>query len=456
MKTTLIGALLVALYLVLAIRTPAGISPFGNRTDTLAFYCGARVVAAGADPYRAEPLRTCEHSAQRAVGIDPIANLVVPAPLPGYALALLRPLANLSYPVALAVWFGILAAAVAITVVLMWRMTGLPRLPLAVAFFGADAYASISLGQIVPLVVLAIVAAATAARTGNPRRAALFAGCALVEPHLGLPIVLALALFVPRTRLILASIVLGLGILSVASLGLERNIEYFTAALPAQARGEGLEFHRQYSLSALLSVMGVPARVALRAGSLSYVGALVAGLALARRARATFDEPAMIVIVPAAIVLVGGAYAHIAQMAAALPLGCVLVARTTGVSRRVAIAATVCLAIPWQTLASEPTIAALFPATPSIDPVPLLARVSAGSRLASDAWDAWNATIANRDHRTTLEVLLGKLPTWFGLVALAVLATLPATTKESVERRGTGYENTTTRTTPRARSLRSN
>lgn len=417
-----LGALLIASYVALAARAPAGIGPFGSRTDTLAFYCGARVASMGADPYRAEPLRTCEQQALRGVGISPVPNLVVPAPLPGYDFALLAPLGFQPYRAALATWYAVLLTSVVITVVLLQRLTGLRPFVVALPLFGAEAYASITLGQIVPLVLLALVASAMALRAGHESRAAFFAALTLVEPHLGIPVVLGLALYVPRGRLVLAVAAIALGALSLATLGFARNVEYFAAALPAQARGEGLEFHRQYSLSAVLHIAGLSAETAVRVGSFSYAATLVFGLWLARRCREAFDEPAMLVFVPIAAALVGGAYAHIAQMAAAVPLALLLVARTSGLTRRWAVCAACCLAVPWQTILSEPTVVAFFPSGAYIDPAPLLARVSDGWRLAQEPWDAWISTIGNRDHRTAFEIFLGKLPTWFGLVTCITLA----------------------------------
>ena len=66
--------------------------------DLLAFYCSARVAASGSDPYLAEPLRSCEHEEfRRSTGhVSRYPLLVIPAPLPPYALFLLKPLAALT------------------------------------------------------------------------------------------------------------------------------------------------------------------------------------------------------------------------------------------------------------------------------------------------------------------------------------------------------------------------
>jgi hypothetical protein len=241
-------------------------------------------------------------------------------------------------------------------------------------------------------------------------------------------VLLALAVWVPRTR---ATLALGAGVLavlSVAFLGLATNVEYATHVLPVQAATEGLEFSRQYGLSAVLLALGVPAHVALALGTASYVATASFGIVIARRSARVAGAPALFAYLPAAFVLFGGAYVHIAQMAAAIPLALVLWSRGGRLGRYGAFA-TVCLAIPWQTLAVSPEIAALFPARGYIDPTPLLARAAGGGRLAQDAWAAWIATTVDRDHRTVLEIVLCKLPTWAGLLVLVAAATAPEFTE---------------------------
>ncbi|GAC1307858.1 MAG: hypothetical protein NVSMB21_12360 [Vulcanimicrobiaceae bacterium] len=442
----LCASLLVA-FVALGSRDARGVGPLHDPTDLLAFYCGTRVALAGGDPYRAEPLRSCEVAALAESSIPLVRNLVVPAPLPAYDFALFAPLAPFSFRVACAIWFLVLSAAIVATGVLLQRVTGLRPVLLVYALAGADAGASILLGQLVPLVVLAVVVCGDALRRDRARVAAFAGAFTLVEPHVGLPVVVALALFVPRTRPVLAALCALLGTLALAVVGPGRCIEYATAVLPAQARGEGLEFHRQYGLSALLHAAGMAATTSLRLGSLSYVAMIGLGLALGRRVANVTADRALLVFVPVAVGLIGGAYGHIAQMALALPLACTLVASATGRARVFAIAALVCLAIPWQTIFSDPTVAALFPRHEYVDPTPLLARASGGDLLAEAPWDAWISAIANFDHRTPLEILLGKLPTWFGLVACAVLAArAKASRGGTVSRRDSGCESIRLRT----------
>jgi hypothetical protein len=208
--------------------------------------------------------------------------------------------------------------------------------------------------------------------------------------------------------------------LSLAFLGGGTNAEYFARVLPVQAATEGLEFSRQYGLSALLHQAGLAPGLALALGSASYVLAVALGAGLARRAASGLGAVAAIAFVPAAAALVGGTYGHITQMAAAIPLALLLCSRG-GEALPYAVAATCCLAVPWQAVVTSPWIAGLFPARGYVDPGPLLARVGAGTRLAQDAWAAWIATTIDRDHRTVLEIVLCKLPTWGALAGLCLL-----------------------------------
>ncbi|HEY6450482.1 MAG TPA: hypothetical protein VIX60_07375, partial [Candidatus Cybelea sp.] len=68
--------------------------------DFRAFYCAARVVSHAGDPYRTEPLRSCETSigSQRFFEKNP--GVTIPAPLPAYAIATLVPLSLLPFGVA--------------------------------------------------------------------------------------------------------------------------------------------------------------------------------------------------------------------------------------------------------------------------------------------------------------------------------------------------------------------
>src|SRR5580700_3565277 len=80
--------------------------------DFNAFYCAGETIVHRADPYRNEPLGTCERSAGRPDFLERApAYLAVPAPLPGYALAPFVLLALLPYAAAAGAWTFILLAS---------------------------------------------------------------------------------------------------------------------------------------------------------------------------------------------------------------------------------------------------------------------------------------------------------------------------------------------------------
>jgi hypothetical protein len=391
-----------------------------DQIDFLAFYCAGKVSAAGADPYLAEPLRSCEAAAFSSIHFKIMQYLVVPAPLPPYVLALFALFGLLSYHAAAVVWFVLLLVATGVSFVQLRALTGLRPLVLLVPVLLAVGYASLAIGQLVPIVLCFVCAAALALRAGKPLAAAGFAVATLLEPNVGLPICLALFLWEPATRRALLLFGGTLGLLSLAYGGPERNLEYLVRVVPAQARAEGLSFVGQYSLSALLAQAGVDPDLALRLGSLSYVVMAALGIWLGGRLARVLGERAFVVLVPPALVLLGGAYVHIHQMAFALPLAFMLVARR-GPWRAFAITALLLLAIPWQSIWELPFFYTRLPARAHMDVRPVMRSISQGTRLAEDEWGLWE-TLAPRDRRSPAQRFATKLPTWAGLIALLVAA----------------------------------
>ncbi len=105
MRALRIALLLLGMVVALmAIRDPSRL--WLGRFDFRSFYCAARVLSTGADPYRYEPLRSCE-----AQLTELPSNGVVPAPLPPYAFAVLLPLTKLSFARANLVWVLLIVAA---------------------------------------------------------------------------------------------------------------------------------------------------------------------------------------------------------------------------------------------------------------------------------------------------------------------------------------------------------
>jgi hypothetical protein len=112
----------------------------------------------------------------------------------------------------------------------------------------------------------------------------------MLEPHLGLPACLSMFIWWPRTRLpfIIGGTILA-GI-SIATIGIAGNIEYFHVILPLQAASE-IAAQDQLSLTRMLHILGFPDRVALSAGSASYLGMTILGVAIARRLAVSMVKP---------------------------------------------------------------------------------------------------------------------------------------------------------------------
>jgi hypothetical protein len=329
--------------------------------DFRAFYCAARVASHGGDPYHTEPLSTCETAIGPKEFFAKNPGVTIPAPLPGYAIAAVMPLALLPFWVAAALWGTLLLLACVGGIVALARLAdmewgvGLGMFALTLGML------SLPFGEVVPLAVAAICLSAYSAWQGRLRAAALFAAAAMIEPHLGLPACIALAAWRLATRLPLLLAFAALAVISLATLGVATNIEYFTAVLPAHALSE-VTRDTQYSLSTALAAMGVPAAAALRAASLWYVamlgaGAIVAGL-LAQRTR----NDAFVVAIPPAFAVFGGTFIHVTQIAAALPAAALLAAYAPRERRSLAVVALLVLAVPWGWFDSPALLVApLFP-----------------------------------------------------------------------------------------------
>jgi hypothetical protein len=314
--------------------------------DFNAFYCAGQTLQRGSDPYRAEPLGSCERAPKPEPLITTGRGLVAPAPLPPYALVPFELLAQLPYVAAALVWTLFEIIAVGVAAAAMRRMTNLPLGALVAAFALGDGYASLCLGQIAPFAVAAIAVAAMLLAEERDELAACAAGVAMLEPHIGLPVCASLFFWRSRTRLPLVGIALLFAATSVAAAGLLTSLEYVRDVLPAHALSE-IANEKQFSLTYALHRLRFSDVVALRAGEIWYAAAFVAGIwAAGRLGRRTGNAGALVVIPPALVVL-GGPFVHIVQIAAALPAALVLYAASGGRTRRVLGCAIVMLAIPW-------------------------------------------------------------------------------------------------------------
>ncbi len=369
--------------------------------DFTAFYCAAAAAGAGADPYRIEPLRTCEASA-----------VAIPAPLPSYVFAFLRPLTHVPLGTASAAWLLLSLAAVVVTCVLVAKLTDLRPLWIVPAFGLTEGIRGLPEGQLIAFVTAAVCMAAYALRRGRPELAAICIAAAMIEPHLGFPAAVAMFLWIPQTRRTLLACAALLTCLSIVAVGIPANIEYFTAVLPAHAHSE-LAFMGQYSLSALLYRFGMPAEAALRIGECQYALMLVLGIRIAQRCAAAFEDPAFIPLVPLVFAVIGGAFIHDTQMAVALPATLLLLARMP--SRRPLYAALLLLAVPWGAILNS---FALVQALGVYSEHGCTAVVN-GNLIAEAAWEAKINCVSVLTLRATLELIAIKLPTWTALIIVA-------------------------------------
>jgi hypothetical protein len=341
------AALLLAAILALGGQTAVVARTGFLMGDFRAFYCAARVAAAGENPYRAQPLRTCEIAVGPMRFFEANPGITIPAPLPGYVVGTLVPLAALPFTAAAVLWALLSILACGAAIVALARVARLSW-PSALALFALSLCAiSLPFGEVVPVALAGICGAAYFAMEGRWTPAALCAAAAMIEPHIGLPVCIALAVWAPAARVPLALSFGFLAAVSIAVLGPATNIEYFTGVLPAHALSE-VGRDSQYSLTAVLYSLGAPQNVAVRAGALWYVAMLVIGAYAGGLLAKKNANGAFIVCVPPAFAVFGGTFIHATQIAAAIPAAALLLASyAKKEQQRLALTALLGLALPW-------------------------------------------------------------------------------------------------------------
>jgi hypothetical protein len=290
-----------------------------------AFYCAGEAVRERRDPYRVEPLRSCE---RRVAAIDAPEGYVEPAPLPGYALVPFAALAALPVRTA-ALLFAVLLALAAVAAA--WFLAAALRTPPAAVLlaFAPLAFLNAAYGEIPPFAVLGICAAAYCLRTERWNLAGIVVCGALLQPNVGVPAALACLICVPRARRALVATTLVLAGISLAVLGVAGNAEYFGAVLPLQAGAE-LAASDQYSLARLLVVAGVAPDASLLVAKLAFAVMVAVGVVLAGVIAVRLRSPEAVPLIPPAAVLLGGIYVHDIQMLFALPAALFVAARLRG------------------------------------------------------------------------------------------------------------------------------
>lgn len=335
--------------------------------DLNAFYCGAKILSQGGDPYRFRSLYECQTH-----NMPPIAkNVAVPPALPPYALALFIPLAKLPFAQADVVWNLLVAVGVVVVAMVVVDLSGLPPLLVAACLFPAVLLQSFTNSGLAPIPIALLAGAALALHRQKATLAAVLLGAAAIEPNVTLPPIIVVALMVPWMRLRLAAVAVAGLLLSLAT-GVELNREYFLTVLPAHASSE-LGTAIQYSLSSTLYALGLSERLSLLLGTLQYASFIAIGWWLAKKLGSY--TIAVAVLAPMACAVVGGTFLHLSQIWGFLPFALCVAAWARSWAAWVGA---VLLAVPWQ------FAEALFAGASAVHAV----AISPSATIAEVAWKA--------------------------------------------------------------------
>lgn len=318
--------------------------------DFRAFYCAGAVIAQHANPYLEEPLRGCERTAGPPAEPQFLQPVALPAPLPPYALLLFVPFGLLPFPAAALLYGLLLVAAMTAATVLFARVTGVSSVLLNLAFAAITATVTYYVGQPVPLVFLALAAAALCARHARWVAAGACAVAASIEPHVALPALVGMLVALPRTRLPIAVAGALLGAAGLLAVGLDTSVAYVRDVVPAHALANAYEW--QFSLTSVLTSLGVAAPPAIRAGELMFAAMTALGVAVALRLRKLTGDAAVIVLIPPAFGVFGGVHVHFQQLAVAFPAVLYVFARYPQV-RALAGSGLALAMIPWNVMSAS-------------------------------------------------------------------------------------------------------
>ena len=358
--------------------------------DFRAYYCASLAQREGLNPYFTASIHECESHTPAPYYRAP-KNVTVPAPYPPYALAFFYPLTFIPFAAAAILWWILLAVALALSAYALARVATWHPEPVEGRFLVAWAVLVLSLGlasftsgNLMPIGLAAIVLAALAAQRGALGAAVLALALAMIEPQIALPAAAAFFVAFPPIRVALAFVMILLGEVSIASSGVAQTIAYVTAVLPAHALSE-VSRDNQYSLSTVMTALGVPDASAALAGSISYAIVGIAGVLVALRLARRYHDPALTLLVPPAFSLLGGSFVHTGEIAAAVPASLVLYTHAQKY-RGSLLAALILLAVPWMLATSAAMfLAPLFPVAYVTYTLRRSERAALGAALASGA-----------------------------------------------------------------------
>lgn len=347
------AACIIVLELVLAARAQL---LFG---DFRAFYCAGSSVLHGGDPYAGGPLYACESTPMPFGLYHAAPGVAVPAPFPGYVLAFFAVFGALPYVAASALWLVVLLTTTAGSCIGLAHLIGrniaaalaVVVVPLAVVVLPYGELTSIE------LCALLWLALAVRARLWTP--AVIAAAFAMILPHVGIPAIAGLFVWQARMRIRIIVLVVLVAALDVLVGGVHAAVAYVTNILPAHTLSE-IGGVTQYGLTWVLHAAGVGDSIAVRAGELSYVIMLVAGVVVAGALARRFGDVAFTVLVPPAFAVFGGSFMHYTEIIAALGAATLLAVRVTGRARMLCAAALLLLAMPWLSVLGQPFLIFAF------------------------------------------------------------------------------------------------
>jgi hypothetical protein len=355
----LIATLAAALFMVwqLYVSSKAG-ALFG---DFRAFYCGGAAVAHGVDPYAGSSLYACERGPMPFGLYHAITGIAVPAPLPGYALLAFVPFGVLPYPIACVLWLFVLLAACVLCAKALALLLDMPfdsaLWPLVAGF----AVIVIPVGELGSIEIAAVLWMAVALRRHAWTWAAVAGAFAMILPHVGLPAVLCVFLFVAEMRMRIIVLTLVLALLDVLAGGVGTALAYVQTVIPAHANSE-IGSTMQYGLTWVLHGLGASDRLAIRGGEVSYGIMVVLGVLASWRMLLRTRDPAYCALLAPAFAVFGGTFVHLAQIAVAIPSALLFYKRSGSAIRYAFAASAMLLAIPWLPVLGQPLFIAVFAA----------------------------------------------------------------------------------------------
>ena len=335
------SAILAALVVYFAIYGCTAYQPRVFNLDFMAFYCGGRAANSGGDPYRTEPLRTCEHTVGAVFRKG--SRLAIPDPLPPYEIGAFRAIAEIPYAIASPLWCAFVLLICALTIGLVARIAAVPNALAAACLVLPLMLVSTYLGQVAPFSILGLLLLARPKSRNTISGSFLGTTLSLCEPHLALFAIVVGVLFSGRRTRIgtLASIGLCTAV-SFAALPIPVLLEYFRVVLHAHLLSE-INNREQYGTAFFFHALGASETAAVRAADASFAIAVLVAIVRYRVAVRRLG-PEIALLGGSCFVLLFSPFLHLTQIVLAVPAALALTQRSH--SRFVA-AACVFLTVPW-------------------------------------------------------------------------------------------------------------